>query len=99
MSRRSRGDVLNAANEVAVEAFLAVRSLPAIASTVETLNRAGVPACRIGSGDLEGSVMHVDGPARQMARSSADLRYNHCALQFRSVPDHGPASDQAIVPM
>ena len=70
MSGGAAGTVLNAANEVAVEAFLGrAISFPAIAATVEeTLNRAAAELAGINPGDLD-SVMHLDGQARQIARS------------------------------
>jgi len=70
MAGGAAGTVLNAANEVAVEAFLnRAISFPAIAATVEeTLNRAASELAGINPGDLD-SVMHLDGQARQIARS------------------------------
>ncbi len=62
--------VLNAANEIAVEAFLGrAISFPAITATVEeTLNRAETELAGIVPDNLE-LVMHLDGRARQIARS------------------------------
>jgi 1-deoxy-D-xylulose-5-phosphate reductoisomerase len=62
--------VLNAANEIAVEAFLdRAISFPAITATVEeTLNRAETELAGVVPDNLE-SVMHLDGQARQIARS------------------------------
>ncbi len=62
--------VLNAANEIAVEAFLGrAISFPAITATVEeTLSRAESELAGIVPDSLE-SVMHLDGRARQIARS------------------------------
>ncbi len=62
--------VLNAANEVAVEAFLdRAIAFPAIAATVgQTLERAAAELAGIAPDDLD-SVMHLDSRARQIARS------------------------------
>ncbi len=62
--------VLNAANEIAVEAFLGrAISFPAISATVEeTLSRAETELAGVAPDNLE-SVMHLDGQARQIARS------------------------------
>lgn len=68
--------VLNAANEVAVEAFLdRVIAFPAIAATVErTLDRAAKELSGIAPDSLE-SVMHLDSCARQIARSLVGEQY------------------------
>ncbi len=62
--------VLNAANEVAVEAFLdRAIAFPAIAATVEqALDRAAAELAGIAPDDLD-SVMHLDSRARQITRS------------------------------
>lgn len=62
--------VLNAANEVAVEAFLdRAIAFPAIAATVEqALDRAAGELAGIAPDDLN-SVMHLDARARQITRS------------------------------
>lgn len=62
--------VLNAANEVAVEAFLdRAIAFPAIAATVEkTLDRAMAELAGIAPDDLD-SVMHLDRQARKIASS------------------------------
>jgi len=62
--------VLNAANEVAVEAFLdRAIAFPAITAIVEqTLDRAAAELAGIAPGDLD-SVMYLDSRARQIARS------------------------------
>ncbi len=64
--------VLNAANEVAVEAFLGrAIAFPAIAATVEqTLERAVSELAGIVPDNLD-SVMYLDAQARQIARSIA----------------------------
>lgn len=62
--------VLNAANEIAVEAFLGrAISFPAIAATVEkTLEKAATDLSGIRPDTLD-AVMHLDAGARQIARS------------------------------
>ncbi len=62
--------VLNAANEVAVEAFLdRAIAFPAIAATVErALDRAAAELAGIAPDNLD-SVMHLDSRARQITRS------------------------------
>jgi 1-deoxy-D-xylulose-5-phosphate reductoisomerase len=68
--------VLNAANEVAVEAFLdRLIAFPAIAATVErTLDRASKELSGVAPDGLD-AVMHLDSCARQIARSLIGEQY------------------------
>ncbi len=68
--------VLNAANEVAVEAFLdRAIAFPAIAATVEqALDRAAAELAGIAPDDLD-SVMHLDSRARQITHSLISEQY------------------------
>ena len=65
---------LNAANEIAVQAFLdRAISFPAIAAVVEeTLAKAAAELSGVAPGSLD-AVMHLDGRARQIARTIAGL--------------------------